>query len=328
MRYIREVGAPHVFPTAGPPCFLDDELFKWNALGYEGVEGESIFTDQWEFLGRMRELGHSAGSDQQGHLLLPGTTVEIGHGTVSELTHPIPDAEIETIFLDKERYLRDFAERTRPVIEAQKARWAAPQPDILRQLKEWIEPLMKRADHMCDGIGGAVRMDLHGMPADTPGVDEDGTLSLAFDFAAREIRLYGGEQARYRWGVPATLVQTNIATGEVDWSNSLFLSVRFTASRVGQYNEYLYTFFKCLSEERMDYVENWYDAQNDDGRDIELDGWRVQARCPHLSADLSKFGAVDGDVLTCTLHNWKFNLATGRCLTSAGHEIRAEKLGE
>jgi len=54
----------------------------------------------------------------------------------------------------------------------------------------------------------------------------------------------------------------------------------------------------------------------------------VQARCPHLSADLSKFGAVDGEVLTCTLHNWKFNLRTGRCLTSAGHEIRAHKLGD
>lgn len=328
MRYIREVGAPHIFPTAGPPCFLDDELFKWNGLGYEGVEDESIFTDQWEFLGRMRELGQDGGGDQQGHLLLPGTTAEIGHGTVDDLTHPMSDADIETIFLDKERYLRDFAERARPAIEAQKAQWAAPQPDILRQLKEWIEPLMKRADHMCDGIGGPVRMDLHGMPDDTPGVDEDGTLSLAFDFTAREIRVYNGEQARYRWGMPATLVQTNIATGEVDWSNSLFLSVRFTATRVGQYNEYLYTFFKCLSEERMDYVENWYDAQNDDGRDIELDGWAVQARCPHLSADLSKFGAVDGEVLTCTLHNWKFNLRTGRCLTSAGHEIRAHKLGD
>ena len=51
---------------------------------------------------------------------------------------------------------------------------------------------MKRADHMCDGIGGPVRMDLHGMPEDTPGVDEDGTLSLAFDFTAREIRVYNG----------------------------------------------------------------------------------------------------------------------------------------
>ena len=36
---------------------------------------------------------------------------------------------------------------------------------------------MKRADHMCDGIGGVVRMDLTGMPAGTPGIDDDGTLA-------------------------------------------------------------------------------------------------------------------------------------------------------
>ena len=114
MRYIREVGATHIFPTAGPPCFLDDDLFQWNGLGYEGVEDESIFTDQWEFLGRMRELGRESGSDQQGHLLLPGTTAEIGHGIVDDLTHPMSDAEIETIFLDKERYLRNFASAPGP----------------------------------------------------------------------------------------------------------------------------------------------------------------------------------------------------------------------
>jgi UDP-MurNAc hydroxylase len=332
MRYIREVGAGHVFPTAGPPCFLDEELFGWNGCGFGEVAGQSIFTDQWEFLARMRELGQEAGSGQRGHLLLPGTTCTLAGGEVCDLEHPVSEAEIETIFGDKESYLRGFAQRARPVIAAQKARWAAPQPDILARLQDWIEPLMKRADRMCDGIGGPVRIDLTGTPATTPGVEEVvegvGVLSLVFDFTAREIRVYGGEQCRYRWTVPGTLVATLVATGEVDWSNSLFLSLRFRASRVGQYNEYLYTFFKCLSEERIDYVENWYDAENDDGRDIELDRWRVQARCPHLSADLSKFGVIEGDVLTCTLHNWKFNLATGRCLTSAGHPIRAEKLPE
>jgi UDP-MurNAc hydroxylase len=27
--------------------------------------------------------------------------------------------------------------------------------------------------------------------------------------------------------------------------------------------------------------------------------------------------------LTCQLHGWKFDLASGRCLTSVGHEIRS-----
>jgi len=51
----------------------------------------------------------------------------------------------------------------------------------------------------------------------------------------------------------------------------------------------------------------------------------VQRRCPHLKADLSRFGIVEGNTLTCQLHGWKFDLATGRCLTSVGHQIRASR---
>jgi len=109
--------------------------------------------------------------------------------------------------------------------------------------------------------------------------------------------------------------------------NSLFLSCRFSAARIGQYNEFVYAFFKCLSEERLQYAEGWYDEHEKsvDLEDTELGGWTVQRRCPHLKADLSRFGIVDGNVLTCQLHGWKFDLPTGKCLTSVGHKIRAER---
>ena len=51
----------------------------------------------------------------------------------------------------------------------------------------------------------------------------------------------------------------------------------------------------------------------------------VQRRCPHLKADLTRFGIVDGDQLTCQLHGWRFDLASGRCLTSVGHKVRAHR---
>ena len=41
---------------------------------------------------------------------------------------------------------------------------------------------------------------------------------------------------------------------------------------------------------------------------ITLDGWEIQRRCPHLKADLSKFGVVEGDTLTCNLHGWQWRL--------------------
>jgi UDP-MurNAc hydroxylase len=242
-------------------------------------------------------------------LLLPGSVAELD-GARCELTHRYSSAEITRMFGQKTAYLREYQARAQPALVRERAGRASVPADLLEQLKRWWEPLLKRADNICTGIGGPVRLDM-------------GTRSLVIDFIAREVREFAGEQCRYRLSTAADLVATNLARREVDWSNSLFLSLRFRASRVGQYNEFVYVFFKCLSPERIDYVENWYDERNDDGADITLDGWRVQRRCPHLRADLAKFGGVSDGVLTCALHGWRFDLASGRCLTAAGHQIRA-----
>jgi UDP-MurNAc hydroxylase len=306
LRYIDAVGAAHVFPTAGPPCFLDEDLF---ALNGHGVDGESIFTDQAQFLDELRAALPAVSA----HLLLPGSVAEFD-GPHCALTHRHTDEQIRHIFQEKTSYLRELQARKQPELDRERASRAPVPADLLAQLKDWWEPLLKRADNICTGVGGPVRLDVGDRP-------------IVVDFATREVRNYAGESCRYRLSTTADLIATNLARREVDWSNSLFLSLRFRASRVGQYNEYVYIFFKCLSPERIDYVENWYDEQNDDGADVELDGWRVQRRCPHLRADLTKFGSVTDGVLTCALHGWRFDLPTGRCLTSAGHEIRAGPTG-
>ncbi|WP_446040959.1 Rieske (2Fe-2S) protein [Streptomyces sp. SID1121] len=188
-----------------------------------------------------------------------------------------------------------------------------PQERLLAELKGWWEPLMARAEQICAGIGGPVRLD----------VDD---VAVVLDFPAREVRLWDGEPCRYTLGVAGDLVATNIARREVDWSNSLLLSMRFTASRIGPYNEFLYVFLKCLSPERIDYVENYYASIDEESEDIEIDGWRVQQFCPHLGADLAKFGTIEDGKLTCTMHGWNYDLSTGRCLTADGHDIRATPL--
>ncbi|MGH3709176.1 MAG: Rieske (2Fe-2S) protein, partial [Pseudonocardiaceae bacterium] len=307
LRYIDAVGAAHVFPTAGPPCFLDEELFELNGVGRDG---DSIFTDQREFLAELR----SARPKVSAHLLLPGSVAELD-GSRCALTHRYSPSMIKYIFDEKAAYLREYQARAQPVLARERASRAPVPADLLEQLKQWWEPLLTRAEHICAGVGGPVRLDV-------------GERSLVVDFTTREVREFAGEHCRYRLSTSAELVATNLARREVDWSNSLFLSLRFRASRVGQYNEFVYIFFKCLSPERIDYVENWYDERNDDGADVTLDGWLVQRRCPHLRADLAKFGSVSDGILTCALHGWRFDLATGRCLTAADHPIRATRISD
>ena len=75
--------------------------------------------------------------------------------------------------------------------------------------------------------------------------------------------------------------------------NSLFLSCRFEADREGKYNEYVYNFFKCLSPERLQYAEGYYAEQSRVDELWRCDGYLVQRRCPHLKADLARFGEVE-----------------------------------
>ena len=90
-------------------------------------------------------------------------------------------------------------------------------------------------------------------------------------------------------------------------------------------------FFKCLSEERLNYAEGWFAEQNaaEAAETITLDGWDVQRRCPHLKADLSRFGSIDDDVLTCQMHGWKWRLSRRQVpdLGRARHPLRAGRAG-
>jgi UDP-MurNAc hydroxylase len=311
-RYIDDLKASHVFPIAGPPCFLDDELWQFNDLGTD--EG-NIFPDQWKFMEEYTRVGGT-----NGIVLLPGSVARVD-SCGAEVTHPV--ADLGEFFADKEAHLRDMRARKAPVIEAAKATWRHPEIDVLGELKKKLEPLLDESIYLATGVGGPVRLDL----TDGYGPSGDVVESIVVDFPGKQVRAYADEKVRYRFRTGRALVEHLLHIGEVDWVNSLFLSCRFSAARIGQYNEFIYAFFKCLSEERIQYAEGWYDEhqRHTDAEDITLGDWRVQRRCPHLKADLSRFGIIDGNTLTCQLHGWKYDLASGKCLTSAGHEIRAAR---
>jgi UDP-MurNAc hydroxylase len=311
-RYIDDLKASWVFPIAGPPCFLDEQL--WHLNDIFGDEG-NIFPDQGDFLREYTAIGRD-----NGVVLLPGSVATLTEDSCST-THPVPD--IAEFFANKADYLREYAARKRPVIAELKKTWHHPEVDVLAEMKRRIEPLLEESIYLAKGVGGPVRFDL-------VGVDGESVESIVVDFPGKQVRAYADEKVRYRFRTERALVEHLLHIGEVDWVNSLFLSCRFSAARIGQYNEFVYAFFKCLSEERLQYAEGWYDENEraTDAEDITLDGWVLQRRCPHLKADLTRFGVVDGDTLTCQLHGWRFDLPSGRCLTSAGHQLRSRKEGE
>ncbi len=308
-QYIAQVGASWVIPSAGPPCFLDPDLRELND---DRGDPANIFPDQVVFLNQMRRHGH-----HRGLLMIPGSTADFSGSKLDSLRHPMTDEDVLAIFTTgKAGYIDAYAKRMAPVLAAEKARWApAAGEPMLEALRARFEPIMSQSDQICDGIGYPVELRL--------GIS-DPHETVVLDFPKRSVREpVPDEKFRYGFAIAPDLVRTVLRDGEPDWVNTIFLSTRFEAWRVGGYNEYLYTFFKCLTDERIAYADGWFAESHDDTASILLDGWEIQRRCPHLKADLSKFGVVDGTTLTCNLHGWRWDLASGRCLTSNGHELRS-----
>ena len=307
MRYVEAVDARAVVPSAGPPCFLDDDLFALNVI--TGDE-PSIFPDQRAFLERLEQAG------RHGVLNIPGTTIDVSAGAVT-VTHPLPDAEVAAIFADKGAYLRRYQADWAGWIAAQRSTWVPARPDLLERLASWWEPLMELAPNLRAAIGAGILL-------------RAGDLDVYLDMPAGTVRAWNGEPYRYRFEIERELVETVAAEEAVDWSNALFLSCRFRAWREGPFNEYVYNFFKSLSPERMKRAEA--DAARkldppDNDEEIELCGYVMERYCPHRQADLSVFGEVEDGLLTCTLHGWQFDLATGECLTATDRSLRVRRAG-
>ena len=315
MQYIREIDAAHVVPFAGPPAFLDDALFELNDLEDDPA---NIFQDQCSFLRTLEENGID-----RGHLAVAGSEIEVSPGRF-QVTHL---ADVDSIYRDKDEYLRRYRSRRRTEIES-----ALPAPDaagrepdaVVDRMASWIEPLLAGAPSVRRALGGTVLLDV-------------GRFGVVVDPEAVVVRRStpadaGG--ASHVFTFAESLLQSLVDRRVEDWVNELFLSCRFEATRRGGYNETVFSFFKCLSPHKMAYLEASLElAARQHEKGVAAEGlWRaggylVQRRCPHLGADLLRFGHVQDGVLTCALHGNRYDLVTGRCLTAEGFDLFTVEAG-
>ena len=146
MRYVESVAARAVVPSAGPPCFLDPDLYHLNVI--HGDE-PSIFVDQRVFLDRLADSGH------HGILAVPGTTIEVTPDKVA-VHHPAADDEVGRIFTDKADHLRRYQRDWIGWIDDLKAGWLGHDDvDLVADLQQWWHPLLAMAPTLRAAVGAA-----------------------------------------------------------------------------------------------------------------------------------------------------------------------------
>ncbi len=305
-RYVEAVAARVVVPSAGPPCFLDPELFGMNVIDGDEL---SIFPDATVFLAHL-----SARGIDTGRLVIPGTTVDTTLGHVS-VTHPLLPADVQRIYTDKRATLAEYQADWTQWLDAQRASWHPPTDDLVERLTAWWEPLLDRCPTLRAAVGANLLL-------------RAGELEILVDFPHGRVARFAGQPYAFSLDIPRPLVETVVAQRAVDWSNSLLLSCRFRAWREGEFNEYVYNFLKSLSPGRIDRAEAEARAKlapPSHVEEIELGGYRMERWCPHRRADLTIFGEACDGVLTCHLHGWQFDLETGACLTASDRHLRVRR---
>ncbi|MFZ8892671.1 MAG: Rieske 2Fe-2S domain-containing protein [Ilumatobacteraceae bacterium] len=310
LKYVERLNARAVVPSAGPPCFLDEELFHLNMITGNEI---SIFPDQTKFLERLRKLGR-----ENDILAIPGTEIEISPEEIS-VSSP-KNVDVSEIFAHKEKYLRKYQADWSEWLQAEKNKWlttsSTNQTALVGELQAWFEPLLAICPALRSGIGANCLIRIR----DT---------KILINFQAAKVENFIDQTFGFRFDIPRELLETIVHQKAVDWSNSFFLSCRFTAWRSGEFNEYLYNFFKSLSVERMTRAEHEAAERLNFSRDlseeIEIGDYVMQRKCPHRQADLSVFGEIDGNTLTCSLHGWRFDLTDGHCLNAEDRPLKVRK---
>ncbi len=105
--------------------------------------------------------------------------------------------------------------------------------------------------------------------------------------------------------------------------------MQFSVGRSGKFNEFLTTFLKCLSVDRIEYVETGIRSRPTRPKTPRsvTGSFSVAARtCAQTSPAPARSTKTGSSRAACTI--WKWDLKTGALSFTAGHAIRSSKIDD
>ncbi|MEV1169982.1 MBL fold metallo-hydrolase [Nonomuraea sp. NPDC049784] len=311
-RLVRATNPELAVPFAGPPCFLDPELFQHNwVLQRE----DGAFIDAEAAAAWLREhLPRQLWSDFR-----PGDTVDLS--TLAITRDPI-SAKFD--YEDgREEYLRRYARDRAEAIGLFKQAHPQPADDLFERFRAHFIHLGTLNAYFLERIDMTVRFavtgdagglwDVRMRPEGVDVVHADPSTSVPYQITVGD-----------RW-LEAVLAE------RAGWED-LFLSLRVSLDRDPDvHNSYLITFLKFADATALDAVEAYETGRDESDRIVVEDGGRkyeIARYCPHAGADLSIGAIVEDGKVKCLGHNLEFDLETGACLNARCNPLPTMRLSD
>lgn len=292
------------FPFAGPPCFLDSELFSYNQEMESG-----IFPDQQQvkdYLAR-KKVDNIV-------ILFPGETWDL----IQE--NKKPDSHWNNFHSTSRMvYLKEYKKRRESQIQEAYYKNAIPHRSLWKSFKKYMEEILSLSPYFNHKINMRVGFKITG----------SGGGDWHVDFRKGKAGVGEGlEDCGYvytfasRWLPP-------ILNEQVPWED-FFLSLRFSVKRSVPYNDHLLGLLKFADKNALNEVEKFETTPKSEEKiTINSQGktYSVQRYCPHAGNDFLHFGDVlPGGIFRCLAHHYDFDLKTGECLTSTCQALSIQQI--
>ena len=303
---MQRLGATTYIPSAGPACFLSDDLFALNR------NPETVFSTSGDFRTWLDDQPQPPWDYRE---LLPGQTFSCNARDSHRNTSSVIGEEY-----DSADYLAHYAADRAEEIRNELARFDHPVSNILEATKQHFRELLDTVPELARKANVTLEMKITNVGS----FFVDTAQGVIYDVRRPIVR-----NQRYEIEI-SEFWMCAIVGAKIRWEDFI-LAFRFRIHRSPDvYNEAFIAFLHLDSrEEREDYMRHLDLLSRRDceriqryhnGKLLEYDRY-----CPHNCEDLSE-ATIEEGVLTCPRHFWRFSLEDGCGLNNPGsiHAVEVE----
>ena len=288
-----------VIPSAGPPCFLEDDCFEFN------FHENGIFPDQNDII---PELEGRLVSDY--NMMQPDDNVIVNSTGINfENKHPFD-------FSIKKELLMEYKKKRQPIIDNYLNQITNAKNDLFESFCDFFNDIFNYSSYFTSKVDQLVEFEITG--------DYGGNWQIDFKEDHPKISNHKIKESNYKFSLDSKYLNL-ILNEEINWEDFL-LSLRLKISRNPDvYNGALFALLQYgRSPLLIQRAEN-FELRSKTPVTINVQDknkmYKIQKFCPHLGEDLKNATIKDG-ILVCPRHQWNFDLnSCGKCIAGGNKDL-------
>jgi len=296
---VNTIQPKYIIPSAGPPCFLEDDCFEFN------FHENGIFPDQHDFIPEI-----------EGRLVSNYNMMQPDDNVILNSTEISFENKNTFDFSNKRELLLEYKKKRLPVIENYLNNIPNPKNDLHEIFCEFFNDIFNYSSYFTSKVEQLVEFEITG--------DFGGNWQIDFNDEHPKIYDHKIKESNYKFTLDSKYLNL-ILNEQINWEDFL-LSLRLKISRTPDvYNGALFALLQYgRSPLLIQRAEN-YELRSKSPITINVQDnnkmYKIQKFCPHLGEDLKNSTIKDG-ILVCPRHQWNFDLnSCGKCIAGGNKDL-------